>query len=337
LYLQKKDRKMSKLKAAITAVEGYVPDYILTNDELSQMVDTNDEWIMTRIGIKERHILKGEKGPSDMAEIIVKRILEKKNISPDEIELVICCTVTPDMVFPATANVIAHKCGIKHGFGFDINAGCSGFLYGLTTATKYIESGFVKKAIVIGAEKMSAIVNYQDRATCPIFGDGAAAVLLEASEDEYGIIDEVLYSDGEGVKHLHQVAGGSVKPASHETVDAREHFIYQEGQAVFKWAVVKMAEATEEILKRNNMTSQDIAYLLPHQANMRIISATGKRLEMPDEKVLVNIEKYGNTTSATIPMLMFENQHKFKKGDNLILTAFGAGFTWGAVLVKWAI
>jgi 3-oxoacyl-[acyl-carrier-protein] synthase-3 len=337
LYLQKKDRKMSKLKAAITAVEGYVPDYILTNDELSQMVDTNDEWIMTRIGIKERHILKGEKGPSDMAEIIVKRILEKKNISPDEIELVICCTVTPDMVFPATANVIAHKCGIKHGFGFDINAGCSGFLYGLTTATKYIESGFVKKAIVIGAEKMSAIVNYQDRATCPIFGDGAAAVLLEATEDEYGIIDEVLYSDGEGVKHLHQVAGGSVKPASHETVDAREHFIYQEGQAVFKWAVVKMAEATEEILKRNNMTSQDIAYLLPHQANMRIISATGKRLEMPDEKVLVNIEKYGNTTSATIPMLMFENQHKFKKGDNLILTAFGAGFTWGAVLVKWAI
>ena len=328
---------MSKLKAAITAVEGYVPDYILTNDELSQMVDTNDEWIMTRIGIKERHILKGEKGPSDMAEIVVKRILEKKNISPDEIELVICCTVTPDMVFPATANVIAHKCGIKHGFGFDINAGCSGFLYGLTTATKYIESGFVKKAIVIGAEKMSAIVNYQDRATCPIFGDGAAAVLLEATEDECGIIDQVLYSDGEGVKHLHQVAGGSVKPASHETVDAREHFIYQEGQAVFKWAVVKMAEATEEILKRNNMTSQDISYLLPHQANMRIISATGKRLELENEKVLVNIEKYGNTTSATIPMLMFENQHKFKKGDNLILTAFGAGFTWGAVLVKWAI
>lgn len=328
---------MSKLRAAITAVEGYVPDYILTNDELSRMVDTSDEWIMTRIGIKERHILKGEKGPSDMGEIIVKRILEKKNISPEEIELVICCTVTPDMVFPATANVIAHKCGIKNGFGFDVNAGCSGFLYGLTTATKYIESGFVKKAIVIGAEKMSAIVNYQDRTTCPIFGDGAAAVLLEATEGEYGIIDEVLCSDGEGVKHLHQVAGGSVKPASHETVDAREHFIYQEGQSVFKWAVVKMAEATEEILRRNNITSQDINYLLPHQANMRIISATGKRLEMPDEKVLVNIEKYGNTTSATIPLLMFENQHKFKKGDNLILTAFGAGFTWGAVLVKWAI
>lgn len=328
---------MSKLRAAITAVEGYVPEYILTNDELSQMVDTSDEWIMTRIGIKERHILKGEKGPSDMAEIVVKRILEKKNISPDEIELVICCTVTPDMVFPATANVIARKCGIKKGFGFDINAGCSGFLYGLTTATKYIESGFVKKAIVIGAEKMSAIVNYEDRATCPIFGDGAAAVLLEATEGEYGIIDEVLFSDGEGVKHLHQVAGGSVKPASHETVEAREHFIYQEGQAVFKWAVVKMAEATEEILRRNNITSQDINYLLPHQANMRIISATGKRLELENEKVLVNIEKYGNTTSATIPMLMFENQHKFKKGDNLILTAFGAGFTWGAVLVKWAI
>lgn len=328
---------MSKIRAAITAVEGYVPEGILTNDDLSKMVDTNDEWIMTRIGIKERHILEAGKGPSDMGEIIVKRIMEKKNLSPDQIELVICCTVTPDMVFPATANIVAHKCGIKNGFGFDINAGCSGFLYGLTTATKYIESGFVKRAIVIGAEKMSSIVNYQDRATCPIFGDGAAAVLLEATEDEYGIIDEVLCSDGEGVKHLHQVAGGSLKPASHETVDAREHFIYQEGQAVFKWAVVKMAEATEEVLRRNNITSQDIDYLLPHQANMRIISATGKRLEMPNEKVLVNIENHGNTTSATIPLLMYQNQHKFKKGDNLILTAFGAGFTWGAVLVKWAI
>ncbi len=328
---------MSKIRAAITAVEGYVPEGILTNDDLSKMVDTNDEWIMTRIGIKERHILEAGKGPSDMGEIIVKRIMEKKNLSPDQIELVICCTVTPDMVFPATANIVAHKCGIKNGFGFDINAGCSGFLYGLTTATKYIESGFVKRAIVIGAEKMSSIVNYQDRATCPIFGDGAAAVLLEATEDEYGIIDEVLCSDGEGVKHLHQVAGGSLKPASHETVDAKEHFIYQEGQAVFKWAVVKMAEATEEVLRRNNITSQDIDYLLPHQANMRIISATGKRLEMPNEKVLVNIENHGNTTSATIPLLMYQNQHKFKKGDNLILTAFGAGFTWGAVLVKWAI
>jgi 3-oxoacyl-[acyl-carrier-protein] synthase-3 len=272
-----------------------------------------------------------------MAEIVVKRILEKKNLSPDSIELVICCTVTPDMVFPATANVIAHKCGITHGFGFDVNAGCSGFIYGLTTASKYIESGFVKKALVIGAEKMSAIVNYQDRATCPIFGDGAAGVLLEATDEPYGLMDEILCSDGEGVKHLHQVAGGSVKPASHETVDAREHFIYQEGQAVFKWAVVKMAEATEEVMRRNNITSEDIAYLLPHQANMRIIKATGSRLNLPDEKVLVNIEKYGNTTSATIPMLMYENQHKFKKGDNLILTSFGAGFTWGAIWLKWAI
>ena len=265
---------MSKIRAAITAVEGYVPDYILTNDELSRMVDTNDEWIMTRIGIKERHILKGEKGPSDMAEIVIKRIFEKKNISPDTIELIICCTVTPDMVFPATANVIAHKCGVKHGFGFDVNAGCSGFIYGLTTAAKYIEAGFVKRAIVVGAEKMSAITNYEDRATCPIFGDGAAAVLVEA---------------------------------------------------------------TETIMKRNNLTADDIAYLLPHQANLRIIKATGNRLELAPEKVLVNIEKYGNTTSATIPMLMFENQHKFKKGDNLILTSFGAGFTWGAIWLKWAV
>lgn len=328
---------MSKIRAAITAVEGYVPDYILTNDELSRMVDTNDEWIMTRIGIKERHILKGEKGPSDMAEIVIKRIFEKKNISPDTIELIICCTVTPDMVFPATANVIAHKCGVKHGFGFDVNAGCSGFIYGLTTAAKYIEAGFVKRAIVVGAEKMSAITNYEDRATCPIFGDGAAAVLVEATEEPYGLMDEVLFSDGEGVKHLHQVAGGSVKPASHQTVDAKEHFIYQEGQAVFKWAVVKMAEATETIMKRNNLTADDIAYLLPHQANLRIIKATGNRLELAPEKVLVNIEKYGNTTSATIPMLMYENQHKFKKGDNLIITSFGAGFTWGAIWLKWAL
>ncbi len=328
---------MSKTRAAITAVEGYVPDYVLTNDELSRMVDTSDEWIMTRIGIKERHILKGEKGPSDMAEIVVKRILEKKNLSPDEIELIVCCTVTPDMDFPEKANILAPKSGITHGFGFDVNAGCSGFLYGLTTAAKYIESGFVRKALVIGAEKMSAIVNYEDRATCPIFGDGAAAVLLEATEEEVGLMDEILCSDGEGVKHLHQVAGGSVKPASHQTVDAKEHFIYQEGQAVFKWAVVKMAEATEQIMERNSLTSDDIAFLLPHQANLRIIKATGSRLGLADEKVLVNIEKYGNTTSATIPMLMFENQDKFKKGDNLILTSFGAGFTWGAIWLKWAI
>ncbi|MDD2288008.1 MAG: ketoacyl-ACP synthase III [Bacteroidales bacterium] len=329
---------MTKIRAAITAVEGYVPDYILTNEELSKMVDTTDEWIMTRIGIKERHILKGEgKGTSDLGEIVVKRILESKGIDPSEIELIICCTVTPDMLFPATANIIADKCKIKNGFGFDLNAGCSGFIYGLTTATKYIESGFVKRAIVVGAEKMSSIVNYQDRATCPIFGDGAGAVLLEATTEEFGYMDGLMQSDGVGRVHLHQKAGGSVKPPTHETIDAREHYIYQEGQPVFKWAVTKMAEATEEVLKRNNLTAADIAYVLPHQANLRIIDATGSRLGLPEEKVLKNIEKYGNTTSATIPMLMWENMHKFKKGDNLILTAFGAGFTWGAIWLKWAI
>lgn len=329
---------MTKIRAAITAVEGYVPDYILTNEELSKMVDTTDEWIMTRIGIKERHILKGEgKGTSDLGEIVVKRILESKDIDPSEIELIICCTVTPDMLFPATANIIADKCNIKNGFGFDLNAGCSGFIYGLTTASRYIESGFVKRAIVVGAEKMSSIVNYQDRATCPIFGDGAGAVLLEATTEEFGYMDGLMQSDGVGRVHLHQKAGGSVKPPTHETIDAREHYIYQEGQPVFKWAVTKMAEATEEVLKRNNLTAADIAYVLPHQANLRIIDATGSRLGLPEEKVLKNIEKYGNTTSATIPMLMWENQHKFKKGDNLILTAFGAGFTWGAIWLKWAI
>ena len=329
---------MAKTRAIITAVEGYVPEDVIDNTMLSKMVDTTDEWIMTRIGIKTRHILKGDKGPSDMAKIVVDKILQKKNISPDEIDLIICCTVTPDMQFPATANIIADKCGIKNGFGFDINAGCSGFIYGITTGSKYIESGFCKKVLVIGAEKMTSIVNYEDRTTCPIFGDGAAAVLLEASEDSsYGVIDEVLHSDGVGVKHLHQVAGGSVHPASIETVMNKQHFIYQEGQAVFKWAVTKMADVTEELLAKNNMQKSDITFLLPHQANLRIIKATGERLELKDDQVLVNIEKYGNTTSATIPMLMYENQDKFKKGDNLILTSFGAGFTWGAVLVKWAI
>jgi len=329
---------MAKIRAAITAVEGYLPDYILTNDELSTMVDTTDEWIMTRIGIKERRILKGEgNGSSNLGEIVVKNILKKKSLDPSEIELIICCTVTPDMLFPATANIIADKCGIKNGFGFDVNAGCSGFLNGLTTAAKYIESGFIKRAIVVGAEKMSAIVNYQDRSTCPIFGDGAGAVLLEATEEEVGFMDAKLCVDGVGKQHLYQKAGGSAYPPTHETIDAREHYIYQEGQPVFKWAVVKMAEVTEEVMKKNNLSADDISYLLPHQANLRIISATGDRLGIDPKKVLINIEKYGNTTSATIPLLMWENQEKFKKGDNLILTAFGAGFTWGAIWIKWAI
>lgn len=329
---------MSNIRAVITAVEGYVPEDIIDNEMLSKMVDTSDEWIMSRVGIKTRHILKGDKGPSDMAKIVVDRILEKKNISPQEIDQIICCTVTPDMQFPATANIIADKCNIRNGFGFDINAGCSGFVYGLTTATKYIESGFAKKILVIGAEKMTSIVNYEDRTTCPLFGDGAAAVLLEAQEDSpYGVIDEILHSDGVGVKHLHQVAGGSCHPASIETVMNKQHYIYQEGQAVFKWAVVKMAEVTEELLQKNNMQKSDINYLLPHQANLRIIKTTGNRLGLSEDQVLINIDKYANTTSATIPMLMYENQHRFKKGDNLVLCSFGAGFTWGAVLLKWAL
>lgn len=329
---------MANIKAVITAVEGYAPDYILDNQMLSKMVDTNDQWIMSRIGISTRHILKGHKGPSDMAEIVVKKILEKKNISPDNIDLIICCTVTPDMQFPATANIIADKCGIRKGFGFDVNAGCSGFVYGITTGAKYIESGFVKNVLVIGAEKMSAIVNYEDRATCPIFGDASAAVLLQAEEDcPYGVIDSILHSDGVGVKHLHQVAGGSCYPATIDTIMNKQHYIYQEGQAVFKWAVVKMAEVTEELLAKTNLQKSDINFLLPHQANLRIIKATGERLELNKEQVLVNIDKYGNTTSATIPMLMAENQHRFHKGDNLVLCSFGAGFTWGAVLVKWAL
>lgn len=329
---------VSQTRAVITAVEGYVPEDIIDNEMLSEMVDTSDEWIMTRIGIKTRHILKGHEGPSDMAQVVVNKILKKKNIDPSEIELIVCCTVTPDMQFPATANIIADKCNIRNGFGFDINAGCSGFVYGITTASKYIEAGMVKKAIVVGAEKMTAIVDYQDRATCPIFGDAAAAVLLEASQEEgVGVMDSILHSDGVGVKHLHQVAGGSRYPATIDTVMNRQHFIYQEGQAVFKWAVVKMAEVTEELLKKNNMQKSDIDFLLPHQANLRIIKATGERLELKPEQVLINIERYGNTTSATIPMLIYENQHRFHKGDNLVLCSFGAGFTWGAVLVKWAL
>jgi 3-oxoacyl-(acyl-carrier-protein) synthase III len=329
---------MTKIRAAIKAVEGYVPDYILTNEELSHMVDTSDEWIMTRIGIKERHILKEKgKGSSDLGQVVVSRLIEHNNIDPASIELIVCCTVTPDMLFPATANIIADKCGVKNGFGFDINAGCSGFLNGLTTAAKYIESGFVKRAIVVGAEKMSTIVDYTDRATCPIFGDGAGAVLVEATQEELGVMDSILCVDGSGRVHLHQKAGGSINPPTHETIDKREHYIYQEGQAVFKWAVVKMADVSETILKKNNLSKDDVAYLLPHQANLRIIKATQERLNLPQEKVLINIEKYGNTTSATIPMLMYENQNKFHKGDNLILTAFGAGFTWGAIWLKWAI
>ncbi len=328
---------MSKIKAAITGVYGFVPEYVLTNEELSRMVDTSDEWIMERIGIKERHIIREPgKGSSFVGAAAVKGLLKKTNTHPEEIDLLICATVTPDLQFPATANIISDKVGIRKAFSFDLNAGCSGFLYALTTASKFIESGTHKKVIVVGADKMSSIVDYTDRSTCPIFGDGAGAILLEPTTEDVGIIDSFLQSDGVGMVHLHQKAGGSVKPASHETVDAREHFIYQEGQAVFKWAVSKMADISADMMKKHNLSADDLDWLVPHQANMRIIDATARRMGLPSEKVMINIEKYGNTTGGTLPLCLWEWEPKLKKGDNIILVAFGAGFTWGVTYMKWA-
>ena len=327
---------MKKITAAITGIHGALPEYILTNEELSRMVDTSDEWIMKMIGIKERHIIEEGKATSDIGAEAVLGLLKKTGTSPDEIDLLICATVTPDMQFPATANIISDKVGIKNAFSFDLNAGCSGFIFALTTASKYVETGNYKKVIVVGAEKMSSIVDYTDRATCPIFGDGAAAVLLEPNEDGYGVVDTMMHTDGVGRIHLHQKAGGSLKPSSHETVDAREHFIYQEGQPVFKWAVSKMADVSVAMMEKHNLTADDIAYLVPHQANKRIIEAVGHRMNLDSSKVMVNIERFGNTTSATIPLCMWEWEKQLHKGDNLILSAFGAGFTWGAIYLKWA-
>ncbi|MDE5419847.1 ketoacyl-ACP synthase III [Ancylomarina sp. DW003] len=327
---------MTKINAVITGVGAYLPDYILTNQELSTMVDTTDEWIMTRIGIKERRILKGEgQGSSELGAKAIAQLLEKTNTSPEEVDLVICATVTPDMQFPATANIISDKLGINNAFSFDLNAGCSGFLFALATGSKYIQSGMYKKVIIVGSEKMSSIVDYTDRQTCPIFGDGAAAVLLEPTTENVGIIDEMLHTQGFGRKHLHQKAGGSCKPASHETVDAREHFIYQEGNHVFKHAVSNMADVSVEMMEKHNMTADDLAWLVPHQANNRIIEATAKRMGLAKEKVMINIEKYGNTTSATIPLCLWEWENQLKKGDNIILSGFGAGFTWGSIFIKW--
>ncbi|PID94510.1 MAG: 3-oxoacyl-ACP synthase [Bacteroidetes bacterium] len=328
---------MTRIRAAITGVGGFLPEYKLTNAELSTMVDTTDEWIMSRIGIKERHIIKEEgEGASFVGEKAVRQLLEKTNTAPDEVELLICATVTPDMPFPATANIISDKLGIKNAFSYDLNAGCSGFLYALTTASQFVESGRYKKVVVVGAEKMSSIVDYTDRATCCIFGDGAGAVLLEPTTEEFGIIDHKLQSDGMGRVHLHQVAGGSVKPASHETVDAREHFIYQEGQPVFKWAVSKMADVSLEIMERNHIAPEALNWLVPHQANMRIIEAVARRMGIKKEQVMINIEKYGNTTAATLPLCLWDWEKQLHKGDNLILATFGAGFTWGALHLKWA-
>ena len=328
---------MSEVKAAIAGIAVSLPEYILTNKELETMVDTSDEWIVSRTGIKERHIQKGEGlGTSDMGADAVQKLLEKTNTKPDEIDLFICATVTPDMAFPATSNIISDKAGIKNAFSFDINAACSGFIFALTTGAKYVESGNYKKVIVVGADKMSSITDYTDRTTCILFGDAAGAILLEPRTDGLGIQDTIHYTDGSGKKYLHQKAGGSVKPASHESVDAKEHFIYQEGQAVFKFAVSRMADVSEEIMKKHNLKSEDVAWLVPHQANLRIIDATARRMGLEKEKVMVNIERYGNTTNATIPLCLWEWEDQLKKGENIILSAFGGGFTWGSIYLKWA-
>ncbi len=328
---------MEKIRAAITGVGAYLPTYVLNNEELSQMVDTTDEWIMSRIGIKERRILKGDGlGSSHMGYQAVLDLLDKTGTSADEIEVVICSTVTPDMQFPSTANLIAHKAECTNAYAFDVSAACSGFLFGLNVACKLIESGAHKKVILVGADKMSSIVNYEDRATCPIFGDAAAAVLLEPSKDENGVIDASLHSDGGGIVHLHMKGGGSAYPSTHETVDRKWHYIHQEGQPVFKAAVSHMADVSVEIMRRNNLTSDDVKYLVPHQANMRIIDAVARRMGISADKCMINIHKYGNTTAATIPLCLCDYEDKLKKGDNIILASFGGGYTWGAIHVKWA-
>lgn len=328
---------MPDIKAAITAVGGYVPEFVLSNSLLEKMVDTTDEWIISRTGIQERRILKGEGlGTSDLAVPAVQELCRKRGIDPMEIEMLICATTTPDFVFPATANVICDKVGAKKAFGYDISAACSGFLYALVTGSKFIESGQYKKVVVVGADKMSSIVDYSDRATCVIFGDGAGAVLLEPDTEGMGIRDSILRSDGSGRVYLHQKAGGSVKPASHATVDAKEHYVFQDGQPVFKFAVTNMADVSAEIMERNGLKGDDVAWLVPHQANKRIIDATANRMNVGPEKVMLNIQKYGNTTSGTIPLCLWDYEKQLKKGDNLILAAFGGGFTWGSVWIRWA-
>jgi 3-oxoacyl-[acyl-carrier-protein] synthase-3 len=328
---------MTKITAAITAVGGYVPETKLTNFDLAKMVDTNDEWIRSRTGISERRILKEPgKGSSDMAVPAIEEILKKKGLDPKDIDCIICATVTPDMIFPATANIIADKIGATNAWGYDMGAACSGFLFALSTGAMYIESGRYKKVIVVGVDKMSSIIDYTDRTTCIIFGDGAGAVLLEPSTDGSGIQDTILKSDGSGRHYLHIKAGGSLKPATAETVAAREHFAYQEGQAVFKFAVKGMADVSAELLERNNLTGDDIAWLVPHQANLRIIDATANRMGLAKEKVMINIQKYGNTTAATLPLCLWDWESQLKKGDKIVLAAFGGGFTWGATLITWA-
>jgi len=328
---------MSIIHAAITGVGGYVPDYILTNQELETMVETSDEWITSRTGIKERRILKGEnKGVSVMGIAAVKQMLSKTKTDPKDIDLLIFATVTPDMPFPASANVTAAAVGAVNAFSFDIGAACSGFLFALETGARFIQSGLYKKVVIIGGDKMSSILDYKDRTTCIIFGDGAGCVLLEPTSEKLGVLDSILKSDGTGESYLNMKAGGSRIPATHESVAARQHFVYQEGAAVFKFAVTNMADVAAQVAERNQLTPETISWLVPHQANKRIIDATANRVGITEDKVMMNIAKYGNTTSGTIPLLLWDYEKQLKKGDNLILAAFGGGFTWGAVYVKWA-
>lgn len=327
---------MEKINAAITGVGGYVPDYVLTNDEISKMVDTNDEWIMTRIGVKERRILNEEGlGTSYMARKAVKQLMQRTNSNPDDIDLVIVATSTGDYVFPSVASILCDKIGLRNAFAFDLSAACSGFLFLMETGASFIRSGRYKKVIIVGADKMSAITDYTDRATCPIFGDGAAAFMLEPTTEDFGIMDSILHTDGKGLPFLHMKAGGSVCPASYFTVDNHMHYVYQEGRTVFKYAVSNMSNVSAEIAERNQLDKDSIDWVIPHQANMRIIDAVANRLELPLDKVMINIERYGNSSAATLPLCIWDFESKLKKGDNLIFTAFGAGFTWGAVYVKW--
>lgn len=328
---------MTKLNAIITGVGGYVPDYILDNHELSTMVETSDEWITTRVGIKERRILKEEgKGASLLGANATRELLEKTNTNPEDVDLLICATVTPDHMFPSTAVLITHELGMKNAFAYDLSAACSGFLYALETGNKFIQSGQYKKVVVVGAEKMSSIINYEDRNTCALFGDGAAAVMLEPTEEDFGILDASLHCDGVGKDLLVQKSGGSAYPLNEERLANKENCVYQEGKHVYKYAVTNMSQVSVNMMERNNIASEELAYLIPHQANLRIIEAVGKRMGLEKEQVLVNIEKYGNTTAATIPLVMYDFEKNLKKGDKIILTAFGGGFTWGAMYLKWA-
>ena len=325
------------MPAAITCVAGYLPEDKLTNQDLEKMVDTSDEWIRTRTGIEERRILKDpNKATSDMGAEAVKSLCEKSGLDPMDIDLIICATVTPDMLFPSTANLIGHKAGAKKAWGFDLSAACSGFLFALTTGAQFVENGTAKNVVVVGADKMSSIIDYTDRTTCVLFGDGAGAVLLQKDEGDCGIMDSLLHSDGAGGDFLCMPAGGSLRPASHDTVDAKQHFIFQDGQPVFKAAVTNMADVSYEVMQRNNLTADDVKWLVPHQANLRIIDATQRRTGLPAEKVMINIQKYGNTTAGTIPLCLFDWEDQLKRGDNIILAAFGGGFTWGSVYLKWA-